>query len=110
MIVGKDFPDLFAKDNFTLRRTTGHNMHDPESFITGAEISKGFTYTNSRRNWSDHSHYLQAVVGDISPEQIASTAPRVRIIPDTSPVNCGHVGIDRYCDACLDKFLESEMQ
>ena len=28
MIAGIDFPSLFTKDNFTSRRTTGHNMHD----------------------------------------------------------------------------------
>ena len=43
MFVGVDFPSLFDKDNFTLRRTTGHNMHDPESFITGRELEQGLT-------------------------------------------------------------------
>jgi hypothetical protein len=123
MIVGKDFPSFFDKDNFTQRRTTGHNMHDPESFITGAEIAKGFTYTNSRRNWDSFSTYVKAVAGDYSPEQIEQIAPRVPINlltntdafkvahSQTFPVSCTHgEGFDRYCGPCLDRWLESEMQ
>lgn len=67
MFVGKDFPSLFDADNFTMRRTTGHNMHDPESLISGAEIAKGLTYTNSKRLWLSETHYLAAVTGLITP-------------------------------------------
>jgi hypothetical protein len=77
MIVGIDFPSFFDKDNFTSRRTTGHNMHDPESFITGKELAEGHTYTNSRRSWANKEHYLAAVVGFLTPEEIAKTAPRI---------------------------------
>lgn len=77
MIVGVDFPSFFDKDNFTLRRTTGNNMHDPESFITGRELEQGFTYTNSRRNWHSYRQYVAAVIGNLTPEQIAELAPRV---------------------------------
>ncbi len=82
MFVGIDFPSLFDKDNFTLRRTTGHNMHDPESFITGKEIAEGYTYLNSRRNWANENHYLAAVVGFLTPEEIAKTAPRISYMPE----------------------------
>jgi len=76
MFVGIDFPSFFDADNFTTRRTTGHNMYDPESLITGAEVEKGFTYTNSKRNFRDYNHYVAAVIGDLTPEQIAEQAPR----------------------------------
>lgn len=85
MICGIDFPSFFDKDNFTLRRTTGHNMHDPESFITGAELEKGFTYTNSRRNWANYRHYVAAVAGMLTPEEIAKTAPRVCLLRTCTP-------------------------
>lgn len=82
MFAGIDFPSLFDKDNFTLRRTTGHNMHDPESFITGGELAKGLTYTNSKRKWANENHYLAAVAGLITPEEIAKTAPRAFVTPE----------------------------
>ncbi len=78
-IVGVDFPSRFNSDNFTSRRTTGHNMPDPESLISGAEISRGMTYRNSRRNWRDESHYLAAVSGELTTEQILEQAPRVLV-------------------------------
>lgn len=71
MFVGVDFPSFFDGDNFT-----GHNMHDPESFITGKELEAGYTYENSRRDWRDYKHYVSAVIGDLTPEQIAEQAPR----------------------------------
>ena len=58
---GFDFPNCFTRDNFTSRRTTGHNMHDPESLISGAELARGLTYTNSRRAWRNEAQYLAAV-------------------------------------------------
>ncbi len=79
MKAGIDFPSLFVKDNFTSRRTTGHNLHDPESFITGAEIAAGFTYTNSTREWDDQAHYLNACLGNLTCDEITRTAPRVFI-------------------------------
>ena len=42
MLVGIDFPSLFTHDNFTSRRTTGCNLYDPESLLTGFEIGAGF--------------------------------------------------------------------
>jgi hypothetical protein len=77
MFAGLNFPSLFDNDNFTLRRTTGHNMYDPESLITGAEIDSGMTYTNSARNWSSEKDYLAAVAGEMSVDSILVLAPRV---------------------------------
>ena len=78
MFVGINFPSRFDKDNFTSRRTTGHNMYDPESLISGEEIEAGLTYLNSKRYWADEKHYLSAVDGTLSPDEILATAPRVR--------------------------------
>ncbi len=76
MIAGKDFPSGFEKDNFMERRSIG-NRYDPESLISGEEISKGFTYTNSRRNWANQKHYQNATDGLMTIEEILRTAPRV---------------------------------
>ena len=77
MKAGIDFPSLFVKDNFTSRRTTGHNLHDPDSLMTGAEIDAGFTYANSTREWNNQRHYLLACAGNLSSSEIARTAPRI---------------------------------
>ena len=74
--VGIDFPSLFDRDNFALRRATG-NMFDPESLISGKEIHAGMTYRNSTRAWDSEDHYLKAVTGEINTEEILRTAPRV---------------------------------
>jgi hypothetical protein len=88
MFSGIDFPGLFESDNFTSRRTTGNNLHDPESLITGGEAALGFTYTNSRRNWVDEWDYHIACGYDLqsrghgegfdpyTSEEIARVAPR----------------------------------
>ena len=76
MFVGVDFPSKFERDNFTSRRTTGHNMYDPECLINGNEINQGFTYTNSKRDWVSEQHYLDAVSQLLSPDEILATAPR----------------------------------
>ena len=67
----------FATDNFTTRRTTGHNMLDPESLMTGAELAAGFTYTNSHRHFDSQSLYDAVVSGDIPADQGPLRAPRV---------------------------------
>jgi hypothetical protein len=79
MIAGVDFPSLFVKDNFTSRRTTGHNLLDPDSLISGAEIAAGLTYHNSSRNWNDHAHYIAACSGQITTEQVLASAPRIHL-------------------------------
>lgn len=83
MFAGIDFASKFEKDNFAIRRTYG-NWYDPESLITGAEIAKGLTYTNSKRQWENQSYYLLAVEGYLTIEEILHIAPRVRIFTDVS--------------------------
>jgi hypothetical protein len=80
MKAGIDFPSLFIKDNFTSRRTTGRNLYDPECLMTGAENAAGYTHTNSTREWKDQAHYLNACLGNLTPDQITETAPRVFLL------------------------------
>jgi hypothetical protein len=82
---GIDFLSLFDKDNFTLRRTTGHNMFDPESLISSAEINNGMDFKNSRRAWKSEAHYTHAVTGTINTSEILRSAPRVFLIPGCPP-------------------------
>ena len=77
MRIGVDFPGMFGRDNFTTRRTTGHNWYDPECLITGAEIAQGFTARNSTRDYLSEAHYHACVAQELTPEVIARTAPRV---------------------------------
>ena len=79
LIEGRDFDGFFATDNYDLRHATGHNMLDPESVISGAEISKGMTYANSRRQYPDIETYVKAASGDLSAGELQRVAPRVRI-------------------------------
>ncbi len=74
---GIDFPSRFDNDNFTSRRTTGHNMFDPESLISGKELAQGMTYQNSKRGWHNEKWYLAAVSGDLTTDEILEIAPRV---------------------------------
>lgn len=67
----------FEKDNFSSRRTTGHNLYDPESLLTGAEVAAGFTFDNSHRDWPTEEAYDDAVAGRIGVESIPHVAPRV---------------------------------
>jgi hypothetical protein len=83
MFAGIDFPSRFEKDNFVSRRTTGHNMLDPESLISGAEIQQGLAYDNSKRNWESEEHYMSAVLGNISTDEILRTAPRTSVAFET---------------------------
>jgi hypothetical protein len=69
--------DYFTKDNYALRHTTGHNMLDPESLLTGAEIARGFTYDNSHRDYLRESAYLSCISGEVPTELIPYIAPRV---------------------------------
>ena len=39
----------FDHDNFSSRRTTGHNLYNPDATITQGELDAGFTPENSRR-------------------------------------------------------------
>lgn len=79
MIAGIDFPSMFSRDNFTLRRTSGHNMYDPESLLTGEEMAQGMTYTNTARDWPDEETYHKAWAGEIPTPELLKIAPRVWI-------------------------------
>lgn len=68
--------DLFGKDNFTQRRTSGHNMYDPESLITGKESSEGMTYLNSRRVFPSVDAEFDAIEGKMGVDEILKAAPR----------------------------------
>lgn len=105
MFVGIDFPSLFEGDNFTIRRATGHNMYDPESLISGAEIAAGMTYTNSRRNWMSEQHYLNAAAGLIACESILRNAPRVLVnIPSLNLTQyVGRVAYPKHYDNFTEK-------
>jgi hypothetical protein len=77
MRAGKDFPDIFTADNYTLRHATGHNMRDPESLITGREIARGLNYDNSHREYDNEGVYLSACSGEERSEFIELCNPRV---------------------------------
>ncbi len=68
--------DRFKDDNFTSRRTTGHNMFDPESLMSGAEAEQGMTYENSHRVFPDTQSEDDAVTGRIDTDTILKIAPR----------------------------------
>ena len=93
MLVGIDFPSLFTHDNFTSRRTTGCNLYDPESLLTGFEIGAGLNYLNSARIWRNEEHYHLACSGALSIEQILTTAPRTRrdaVVLTLAPIEPHH--------------------
>lgn len=71
----------FAQDNFSTRRTTGHNMLDPESLITGAELAQGFTYSNSHRVYPGQHTYDAIVAGDVPVSAVPIVAPRALNVP-----------------------------
>ena len=75
----------FDSDNFDSRRTTGHNMFDPESFITGAELAQGFTYKNSHRVFNSQATYDAVVSGVLPSFTLPHVAPRVLNVDRTQP-------------------------
>jgi intein/homing endonuclease/GGDEF domain-containing protein len=86
LIEGRDFDGFFATDNYDLRHATGHNMLDPESVITGREISHGMTYANSQRQYPDIETYVKAASGTLGAGELQKIAPRVRV-DGTTKVN-----------------------
>ena len=48
MTAGNDFPSIFENDNFRLRRSTGHNLYDPECLLTGGESAMKFCSPNRK--------------------------------------------------------------
>ena len=85
MIAGIDFPSFFQIDNFAQRRanskSTG-NACDPEGLISGLELGKGLNFRNSSRFWRGYDHYLKAVSGKMTWDQILTSAPRVLLTPE----------------------------
>jgi hypothetical protein len=77
------------------RSTPRLNTFDPESLLSGEEIARGCSYTNSRRRWSNLEQYEKACSGEFTGEHILRIAPRV-ICPaaetgQTQRVYCGQV-------------------
>ncbi len=75
--------NYFQGDTFAERRNAtsfAGVAHDPESLLTGSEIAAGLTYAD-RRQWPDEATYRAAVEGRLTPEQVASVAPRIRTRP-----------------------------
>jgi hypothetical protein len=68
--------EYFASDNFASRRTTGHNLYDPESLLTVKEEEEGYTYLNSERAFPSEDLRIQAIQGDIDIPTILRIAPR----------------------------------
>jgi hypothetical protein len=66
----------FEQENFASRRTTGHNLFDPESLLTGAEEQAGFTYLNSRRKYPSDETREAIIRGDIPTSEVPTIAPR----------------------------------
>lgn len=85
--------DIFESDNFTSRRTTGHNLYDPEALLTSAEIAAGVTYQDARV-WPSYGHYLDATEGLITVDEIPNVAPRRKkdkVIAVDSRVRLGRI-------------------
>ena len=56
----------------------GRNSYfDPESLLTGAEIAKGFTYSNSHRQYPDEAVRQAIIRGIYKTSEIPEIAPRV---------------------------------
>ncbi len=77
---GSTEESLFSEDNFASRRTTGHNLYDPESLLSGAEIAVGLGYDNPRV-WPNYSTYVEACEGYLTAEEILTLAPRCFNLP-----------------------------
>jgi len=74
---GGSIKGYFKEDNF--RRTTGHNMYDPESLITGKELTEGLDYDNSSRDYPSQDIYDKIVTGEIPAKLVPAIAPRILI-------------------------------
>ena len=66
----------FDKDNFTSRRTTGHNLFDPDSLLSGAEEAAGLTYANSSRKFPDNATREAVIRGEVSQDDVLRLYPR----------------------------------
>ncbi len=66
---------LFSLDNFASRRTTGHNLYDPDSLLTGAEVKAGLGYRDPRV-WVSYEAYVDACEGRLGVNDIEALGPR----------------------------------
>lgn len=69
-----------AKDGLPSRRAntaSSGNAYDPESLITGDEISRGLTY-HDKRQWPSKAALRNAIAGNTPVELIPIIAPRVK--------------------------------
>ena len=66
----------FEKDNFTSRRTTGHNLFDPDSLLSGEEEAKGLTYANSSRKFPSAEVRESVIRGEMAQADILKLYPR----------------------------------
>lgn len=66
----------FEQDNFTSRRTTGHNLFDPDSLITGEESAQGLTYQNSSRKFPSAEIRESVIRGEVSQADVVRLYPR----------------------------------
>lgn len=74
--------NYFQGDTFRERRNATISSgvaYDPESLLTGEEEAAGLGY-HDKRVWPSHEAYQMAIEGKFTPEQIATIAPRVKII------------------------------
>ncbi len=85
---GNTEKSLFTEDNFASRRTTGLNMYDPESLLTGAEENAGFGYRDPRV-WPSYDTYVKACEGAFTSEDIANIAP-IQKLKDILPLMALH--------------------
>ncbi len=79
--------NYFQGDTFAERRNATESAgvaYDPESLLTGAEIAAGLGYQD-RRQWPDEETYRRALEGRFTPEQVASIAPRVKVLALPAP-------------------------
>lgn len=82
---GELHQDVFDSDNFASRRTTGHNLYDPEALLTSAEAAAGLGYEHPRV-WPRYDQYLDACEGLISIEEIPQIAPRRKRVSLPKPL------------------------
>jgi hypothetical protein len=73
----QDIQTLFTEDNFAARRTTGNNLFDPESLLTGKEEAEGLTYLD-KRVYPSQEIYEKICAGEIPVSDVPNLAPRRR--------------------------------
>lgn len=79
----------FDQDNFAQRRASQNGAgvaYDPNSLLTGYEISEGFSYENSFRSFETHRLKQQAVAGELTTEEVLTVGARCfDDVPDSTP-------------------------